>query len=281
VPATYNLASLTYASGKLYVLSYDGVLRAFDGATGAQIWSATLGFGEFDAPPNAVGGIVYAAGSFGISAVNAANGAPVWQLPVGTMAFDSPTVAADGVYTTSQCWDNKFDPLSGVIIWQISHGCSGGTAWTSVYSNGLLYKNNIDPAKTYSVLDAQTATNLLSYPSALLPAVNGGLGVFIDGQSVLRVVDLLTGNTRWTNSSISNLLVDPLLVDNMVIAATVFGDVYAFDSATGTLLWTGAAGAQIDPAGWNAERALPGMGIGNGWLIVPADHSLRAWKLVP
>jgi len=282
VPATYNLASLTYASGKLYVQSYDGVLYALDGATGAQIWSAPLGFGGFDAPPNAVAGIVYAAGSSGMVAVDATNGVLVWQWSFDTMAFDSPTVAADGVYATSQCWANKFDPLSGVVIWQISNGCSGGTAWTSVYSNNRLYVSNLDPGRTYSVFDAQSATKLgTSYTSVVLPAVNGTLGVFIDRQGVLMAVDLMTGTTRWANPAMDNLIIDPLLVDNLVIAATVFGDVYAYDLATGAQLWTGAAGAQIIPAGTNAERALPGMGIGDGWLIVPADHSVRAWKLIP
>ena len=182
---------------------------------------------------------------------------------------------------SSTGFDFKFDAVSGETIWEIQNGCSGGFGWTSAYSAGRLYFLDFSTTRDYKVLDAQSATILHTYPSALMPAVNTALAAFVDNQSTVTMIDLLTGNTRWTDSSLPNLTIDPLLIDGVLITADGFGTVYAHDAGTGALLWSGAAGSQINQAYWTQLRPLPGMGVGDGWLIVPADHSIRAWKLVP
>jgi outer membrane protein assembly factor BamB len=281
VPASSRLAHLAYANGRLFVLSDAGVLYALDGVTGTQAWSATLGANGFDGPPTVANGIVYAAGDTGLNAVDAATGTLLWQSPSSVSRLASPTVSNDAVYVASQCAASKFDPLTGLLLWRIPNGCSGGSAWTAAYTDYRLFFANFDAAGTYRVVDTQSATRVGSYPSVVTPAVNTILAAVVDGHGTISVVDRQTGTTRWSNGSLGAITADPLLVDGMTVTANASGDVYALDTVTGSVLWSGAAGASIRAANWTSAGPVPGIGVGNGWLLVPADHSLRAWKLVP
>ena len=226
--------------------------------------------GSFNGPPNVVNGILYAAGSTEIAAVNATNGHILWQYTTD-MTHVSPTVAPDGVYTTGNCEDD---------IWQVIRECSL-SSWTSVFSEARLYRYNSVAPQSYDILNAQTSAVAGSFASATMPAFSDLYAVSIDSQNKVTVFDQFSGNALWTDSSVANLLIDPLLIDGVLVTADVFGMVYVRDANTGALLWSGAAGSQINPSYWAQGGLLPGMGVGDGWLLVPADHSIRAWKLVP
>ena len=281
VPASSRLAHLAYSNGRLFVLSDAGVLYALDGPTGTQAWSTTLGVSGFGGPPTVANGIVYAAGNTGLNAVDTATGTLLWQSPSGVTTPASPTVTDDAVYVAGQCAASKFDPLTGLLLWRIPNGCSGGSAWTAAYTDYRLFFPNFDAARTYRVVDTQSATRIGSYPSVVIPAVNTILAAVVDSQGTISVIDRQTGTTRWTNSSLGAITADPLLVDGMTVTANAAGDVYALDTLTGAVLWSDAAGAPIRAANWTAAGPVPGIGVGNGWLLVPADHSLHAWKLAP
>lgn len=281
VPASSRVAHLAYADGQLFVLSDAGVLQALDGATGTQVWSLTLGASGFDGPPTVANGVVYAVGNTGVNAVDVATGTALWQSPSAFTRLASVAVASDSVFVAGQCAASKLDSVTGFLRWQIPNGCSSGTAWTAAYTDYRLFFANFDSARTYRMVDTQSATRVKTYPSAVVPAVNTILAAFVDGQAAISVVDHATGTVRWTSSSFGAITADPLLADGMTITANASGDVYVLDTLTGAVLWTGAAGAPIRAANWTSAGPLPGIGVGDGWLLVPADHSLRAWKFVP
>lgn len=55
-----------YDSGKVFVVNFDGLMKAFDAATGAPLWSINLpGQFIFTSPPTAVNGVVFTGGSGG------------------------------------------------------------------------------------------------------------------------------------------------------------------------------------------------------------------------
>jgi len=72
-----------------------------------------------------------------------------------------------------------------------------------------------------------------------------------------------------------------VIVDDTVVTASTSGTVYALSVSSGNVVWTGNAGTSIvGPDEQNANQ-LAGLGVGEGWLVVPAGSTLVAWKLVP
>jgi outer membrane protein assembly factor BamB len=68
---SFSFAGLAYDAGRVFVLNFDGFLRAFDASTGAMVWETFLAgeypdhriLWEFTSPPTAVGGTVYVSGA--------------------------------------------------------------------------------------------------------------------------------------------------------------------------------------------------------------------------
>ena len=65
ISGTYHLSNAAYDSGQVFVVNFDGLLRAFDADTGTLNWSVQLAGGQyaFNSPPTASGGNVYVTGS--------------------------------------------------------------------------------------------------------------------------------------------------------------------------------------------------------------------------
>ena len=61
---TYWWSASAFDAGRLFVVNYSGVLRAFDPLRGTQIWSTQLpGQTTFTSPPTALQGVVYTSGT--------------------------------------------------------------------------------------------------------------------------------------------------------------------------------------------------------------------------
>ncbi len=61
---TYGWATAAYGDGRVYAINTDGVLSAYDAATGARGWSTTLKDQySFSSPPTAAGGMVFVGGA--------------------------------------------------------------------------------------------------------------------------------------------------------------------------------------------------------------------------
>lgn len=118
-------ASPVVGDGKLFAFDTDGMLRAFDANTGAQLWSTSFkveGDGAssvFGGGASFDGGRVYVTTGVGeVAALNANDGSQIWKVkPAGPMR-GSPTIAFNAVFVMTQ--DNQIislDAADGAVLW--------------------------------------------------------------------------------------------------------------------------------------------------------------------
>jgi outer membrane protein assembly factor BamB len=110
-------AAPVVAGGKLFVIDVDGVVHAFDAASGATLWSTAIASDDkrtrgarFGGGVSFDSGSVYATDGLGdVAALNADTGAQVWKAKPGAPLRGAPTVAGGNVYVLSQ--DNQLYAL--------------------------------------------------------------------------------------------------------------------------------------------------------------------------
>lgn len=289
IPGTYFWAGHAYDAGKIFVLDYDGRLRAFDAATGTAGWDVQLpGQYAFSATPTAADGVVYAggAGSGGtVYAVRESDGTVLWTAGVWNGDQSSPAVAPDAVYVSYPCQVYKLDRVTGAPIWWHQGGCEGGGGKTAAYAGGAVYVRDWgfsgEPYGT--VYDAFDATVSGSFGTATyfpIPAVADGARYVLSGGSLQRWERDATQAT-WSFAGDGTLASAPIVVDDAVFVGSSSGTVYAVDAATGLERWSGSAGAAIlGPDEQNVSQPLTGFGAGEGYLVVPAGSRLTAWRIV-
>jgi outer membrane protein assembly factor BamB len=107
ISGTYYFANATYDSGKVFVVNFDGLMKAFDAATGNLLWSVNLPDQyAFTSPPTTANGIVYTGGAGGggtVYAVDETNGAVLWTMPVENGDHSSPAVTLESVFVSYAC----------------------------------------------------------------------------------------------------------------------------------------------------------------------------------
>ncbi|WP_329367451.1 PQQ-binding-like beta-propeller repeat protein [Streptomyces sp. NBC_00669] len=280
---TYWWSALAYGGGRLYAQNYDGVLTAFNPATGAKLWTVTLpGQYSFTSPPTFADGVVYTggAGSGGtLYAVDAASGSLLWSQPVANGDDSSPAVDAAGVYVSYACEQAyAFDPKSGSPIWHHQTGCSGGGGRTPVLADGGVWVR--DNGMASSVLDAGTGEVSSTYDAAgtsPAPAIDGHQGYFVDG-GVLQERYTPTLDTRWTFQGDGRISTAPIVVNGYVYVGSLSGQLWAVNGATGQSVWSTDVGAPINgPDEQNVSQPLTGLGAGDGLVVVPATNLLVAY----
>jgi outer membrane protein assembly factor BamB len=280
ISGTYLWSGHAYDHGKIFVVNVDGLLQSFDAVTGKPGWSKQLPNQYFfTAPPTAVNGLVYVggAGTGGtLYAVDESDGNVVWTAGVANGDRSSPTVSSDGVFVSYPCQVTKFNPFTGLSLWQYSGGCSGGGGKTAAYANGLLY---VRDSNDRQVFDAATGNQVGTFASSTIPAFSAETG-FFQNAGTLRGIDLGTHNVQWSFTGDGMLVSAPIVIDGRVIVGSSSGNVYAVDAVTGAQTWSGYAGAPIAPPDeQNVIQPLTGFAAGEGYLIVPASGTLTAWQL--
>jgi outer membrane protein assembly factor BamB len=283
IPATYFSSGHAYEDGRVFVLDFDGNLRAFDAESGAALWTRQLGAYATSAP-TAIGGVVYA-GAGSLYAVDAADGAIRWRSTVSGGDHSSPAVALDGVFVSRTCNVRKADLLTGSEIWNGGGTCSGGGGRTAAYAADRLYVRDpyagqLPVGAAYDALDGVRVGTFGTNESRMpIPAV-GDDAMYLVSYGTLRRFDL-AGTDGWTFTGDATLSSAPLLVDDAVVVGSGSGKVFMVDAATGVERWSGDAGAGIlGPDEHNVSSPLTGLGVGEGYLVVPAGSQVTAWKIV-
>lgn len=282
----YGWSGLAYDHGTVFVVNTPGVLSTFNAATGAPGWSEQLpDQTSFSAPPTAVNGVVYVGGA-GIGgtliAVDETDGSILWTATVENGDTSSPTVSPDGVFVAYPCQVYKFDPLIGTTLWHYNGPCEGDGGVTSAYANGELFVRTLDePAPPGEIFDAETGNQLGPFSATAIPAFSATTGFFLNG-GTLSAVDQTTQSTLWTFTGDGGLVSAPIVIDTVVVIGSSSGTVYALDAATGNVIWSGSAGAAINPPNeGDVVAPLTGLGAGDGYLVVPAGHVLSGWQIAP
>lgn len=101
---TYDFINAAYDAEKVFVINFDGLMRALDAASGTLIWSVQLpGKYACSSPPTAVDGLVFVDGG-GVGgtlyAVDENNGNFVWTMPVEYGGDSSPAVDSGRVFVS-------------------------------------------------------------------------------------------------------------------------------------------------------------------------------------
>src|SRR5262249_11813592 len=118
-------------NGLVYINSDDGVLRAYNAATGALVWSHTT---NVAASPTIVNGVVYIGGG-PLLALDASTGALLWQKPVG----EATALAIANGNGFGCCPLTAFSLANpGPAIWAANCGTEG-TSGTPATANGVVY----------------------------------------------------------------------------------------------------------------------------------------------
>ena len=206
----------------MFALNWDGVLRAFDGATGNLIWNAQLpGQFAFDSAPTVHQGVIYTAGAGSggtVYAVSADSGAVLWTAPVINGSMSSPAVTDEGVYVSYSCPNvHKLDPATGATIWHYSTGCSGGGGKTPVLYNERLYVRDFSD----TIHDSNTGAVIGNFTSKHAPAFSGNRGFFLNGPDgfgsfgILEARDVNTNSLLWSFAGDGSLQSAVLVVNDL------------------------------------------------------------------
>ncbi|HET8782496.1 MAG TPA: PQQ-binding-like beta-propeller repeat protein [Pyrinomonadaceae bacterium] len=289
---SYNLGGFffwsgsCYENGRVFALNGDGLLRAFDGATGAIVWSAQLpGQFAFSSMPTVREGVIYTggAGSGGtVYAVNANTGAVLWTQSVANGDYSSPAVTSDGVYVSYSCPNvYKLDPATGALIWHYGNGCSGGGGKTpALYNNRLFVR---DPEGT--IHDSFNGSLIGTFIAKNTPAFSGSRGFFLDGPSffgsfgTLRARDVDTNAVLWSFVGDGTLQSAVLVVNDYVYVGSAQGRLYALNAATGQQVWVTVAGTSIPYVDeHNVSQPVTSFAAGEGLLVVPTSTTLVAYE---
>jgi outer membrane protein assembly factor BamB len=258
---SFSWAGLAYDAGRVFVLNFDGFLRAFNAASGAMIWETYLG-GEypdhrqlwaFTSPPTAVGGTVYVSGA-GLGAemlaVSQQDGTLKWHKAINGGEHSSPAVSSSSVYVSyAGAATSAFSPLTGELLWQF-RVAGGGGGRTPVLFNNRLYVRDL-VFRGFIVLDASTGAQLGSFdvdhigPTPPTPAFSGSLGYFgyfANNIQGLKALDTTTLATKWMFNGDSSINTAPIVVNGYVYVASHNGTLYALDAQTGASVWSTSLG---------------------------------------
>lgn len=208
------------AGGRVFTMDADGVVAAFDAATGRNVWRSPTEPKD-DRSTNIGGGVsvagdtVYAAtGRAEIVALDAATGAVRWRAPLGAPARSAPTVADDRLFVAT-------------------------------LDNQLLGLSATDGRRLWSYQSSSTETLVLGLPA---PAHVDGIVIAGFGSGELAALRAASGTVVWSDSlaaargrtslvDLSAILGMPMVADGRVYAASLGGQVLANDLRSGRRLW--------------------------------------------
>lgn len=250
------------ATADLIFAASDSGLTAVDRAAGQERWFARI---------RAIGGnnrlvtrgtTVFSAGTYSVQANDVANGALVWQrdFDPNVDSPDASDIAADDVALFVGLRDGRALALAqadGHTLWEAPiatadwtfKGLLGGAtiAGDTVYvtATRFLDANAFGEAAVVVALDRLTGRELWRYQAAGTrtsishAAVLSGADLVVTEAYVGAVIaiDRATGVERWRQPTHGFFFGPPVIRGDTVYAATAASRGYAFDAASGRVLW--------------------------------------------
>jgi outer membrane protein assembly factor BamB len=277
IAGVYFGSGLTYDSGRVFVLMFDGGVHAFDASNGGALWTTQLPGYWYEASPNAYGGTVFIVGNAGLSAVDEGSGKILWTTPSAESTdWDSPGISSAGVYAESGgCLAGGYNPTTGMPLWQTQATCSGtDDGSTSIVKAGILF------GRTGSVLnlfDAATGAQMGQLTSSHAPAITS-TSVIALNFGTLSSTNLSNLAPVWTFTGDGDLVTAPVVVNNTVLIGLSSGKVYGLNATSGEQVWVGQSPSPINADSENGGPTPPsGPAAGENVLIFLAGNSVVAW----
>jgi outer membrane protein assembly factor BamB len=274
-------SNATYENGKVFVVDWNGLLRAYDAATGTPLWTLQLG-NQFSvsAPPTVSNGVLYdsASGVGGnLYAVNVSTGTLKWTANAVNGDMCSPAVVNGTVFVSyAGQYVQAFNASTGAAVWTHTIGFEGGGGKNVAVSGNRLYARD---STGNAILDTATGVTLHSFTNGTIPAFHGTTAIQRQSSGVLGAFDSSTWAPLWTFSGDGHLVTAALVVNDFAYVGSSNGNLYAVRTDTGQALWQDALGvAMVAPDEQNVSQPLTGLGAGDGLLIVPAGSRLFAYS---
>lgn len=214
-------ASPVVGDGKLFVADTDGVIHAFDAASGSRLWSrraeldGNLRASAFGGGASYVDGRVFATNGAGeVLALDANTGEVIWKVQPAGPLRGSPTIAFNSVYVMTQ--DNQIfalDADDGSLDWQES----GSSAQAGVFGVAA-------PA-------AGQGTVIAGYSSGELAAYRYENGRVLWADALSRT------SISTQVGTLADIDADPIILDGRVYALGQGGRMAAYELTTGQRIW--------------------------------------------
>lgn len=267
-----------YSSGRLFIVTTSGTMRAFDAGSGLPLWSTSLSTSGFTwAPPTAANGLVYASGASHVYAVDQTSGQLVWSAASGTQT--TPTVSAEGVYVGYQGNQlSKFDPATGAPVWSYSYPNYGyDGASTELYRDRVYLLDNSSTGNL--VVDATSGTRIGTFPGNFAPALALDDGYFvspISQQNTLQRRNLLTGSSAWSFTGDGSLTGSPVYLNGFLYIVSSRGQLFGVDAAGGQQVWSADLSTNLT-SNYFGNSAFYPISAAHGFLAVPLSNILTVF----
>ena len=192
-------ASPGVADGRVFVVSFEGQIRAFDALDGHLLWQKALGAASESSPQVVDGRLLFAASDGRVRALDPATGKRLWVTDVGAKVTMGVT-AIDGLAIVGDYSGNvhALDQRTGRQRWHTHVG-------------GQLY--------------------------AGIAAQDGRLFVSSSTDKNLTALRLDNGHEIWQESLHDFAYSGPAVAGNVVVAGSYDGHLRAFQTKDGSLLW--------------------------------------------
>jgi outer membrane protein assembly factor BamB len=252
-------ASPVIGDGKLFAFDTEGMLRAYDANTGAQIWSTSFkvdGDGAssvFGGGASYDSGRVYVTTGVGeVAALDASNGSQVWKVkPSGPMR-GSPTIAFNAVFVMTQ--DNQIISLNaadGAVLWNqtasvgqsgvfgVAAPAAGAGSVISGFSTGELiafrYENG-----SQLWLDALSRTSISTQVGILTdidadPIIDRGRVLALGQGGRMAAYELVSGQRIWELNVAG--ISTPAVSGEWIFTLTDDGKLMCLARSTGKVRW--------------------------------------------
>lgn len=252
-------ASPVIGGGLLYVADTQGVVHAFDAATGARKWTFKVEVEKDLSSSNFGGGVTFsdgklfvAAGAGDVVALDAQTGAQLWRVKPAGPLRGSPTVAFNAVYVMTQ--DNQIHALSaadGKPIWQdaaassqsgvfgVAAPAAGQGSVIAGYSSGEVVAYRYENGRNLWS-DALARTSISTQVGALTdvdadPIIDQGRVYALGQGGRMAAYELVTGQRLWelTLAGIST----PSVAGDWIFTLTDDSRLLAIQRNTGRIRW--------------------------------------------
>lgn len=231
--------------GRLFAMDTDGMVHAYDTATGQQVWSVAVEKPADGASSVFGGGVsadatrVYATNGVGeVTALNSADGTQIWKVKPAGPLRGAPTLAFGSVYVMTQ--DNQLIALNQV---------DGSTSWNQSGSLGQagVFGVAAPAAGQGTVVAGFSSGELIAY------RYENGRNLWSDA--------LARTSISTSVSSLTDIDADPIIDRGRVYAVGEGGRMAAYELVTGQRIW------ELNIAGISTPT------IAGEWLFVLTDDA--------
>ncbi|MFZ0666874.1 MAG: PQQ-binding-like beta-propeller repeat protein [Acidimicrobiales bacterium] len=281
--ASLNFSGITYDGGRVFALSNDGHVWAFDAASGQKEWSVKSLKDEwaFSAPPTAYDGVVYITGA-GVGgwlyALRESDGTLLWMEQVENGNTSSPAVNGSGIFLSFACQEDYRFLATGTLVWNYDQSCNGGGGSTGVLHGGDYYARGFTINNTPIILSQSAGTPSGSFASTTAPAFDNTT-MYTNSGGNITAISQSGGPQRWlSTASTGSYVTAPVVSNGVVYVGDSDGTIYGLSSSTGDVVWSAMAGKTIlGPDEDGDIDVMVGLGIGSNELVVPAGRRLVAF----